>query len=571
MIKSVLQAIPAYIMNIYLLPDTLTNDIERMINAFWWGGGSDNRGIRWLAWDKLACPKEEGGLGFRDFHNFNMAMVAKQGWNFMHHPTSLVARLYKARYFPKTSFLDSNIGNNPSFAWRSIWRARQVLLLGCRWQIGNGSKISVMNEPWLRENQRSFIDGPQTQNVYSLKVQHLLLPNVKRWDEDKIYSIFSREVAREILAVPLLDLVREDKLIWSEENNGVYSVRTGYRKLMKDKNKCYGPREVGGWSCLWKIHAPPKTKHLLWRICRECLPTRSRLRSRYVQCPEECPLCSSYVEEDFHVFVSCDGVREAWHVMELSNFIQSRLQTNNNMRDFIFDICRHGSDLEASRAAVLLWFIWNNRNNTVWNDSSLSPQQLGVQALVYWQQWAAINGLLHEQQQAVVQDSAANSNTQWIQPPFGFLKCNVDASFYNTAGATGCGWVLRDCRGQFQLAGSNIMMASLSVLEGEAMALIEAMEEVIHRGLSFVIFESDSKLVVDAISSRQGGVSVFSILISHIQALLRFNNYFEVKYVKRQANKVAHSLARAAFSMSRRCVFDSVPPCIDSFLRNEIC
>jgi ribonuclease HI len=41
--------------------------------------------------------------------------------------------------------------------------------------------------------------------------------------------------------------------------------------------------------------------------------------------------------------------------------------------------------------------------------------------------------------------------------------------------------------------------------------LLEAMEEVIQRGLSYVIFESDSKLVVDVISSRQVGVSEFSI------------------------------------------------------------
>jgi hypothetical protein len=64
-----------------------------------------------------------------------------------------------------------------------------------------------------------------------------LLPNVKRWDEDKIHSLFSIDVAREILAVPLLELVREDKLIWSGENDGVYSVRTGYRNLMKEKIK----------------------------------------------------------------------------------------------------------------------------------------------------------------------------------------------------------------------------------------------------------------------------------------------------------------------------------------------
>ncbi|KAK2442300.1 hypothetical protein QL285_013507 [Trifolium repens] len=178
--------------------------------------------------------------------------------------------------------------------------------------------------------------------------------------------------------------------------------------------------------------------------------------------------------------------------------------------------------------------------------------------------------MLPDHHQHVQNAAAATSLVHWQQPSEGYLKCNVDASFYNLAGATGWGWVIRDSSGNFKLAGSNIVHSPLSVLEGEAMALVEAMEEVIQRGLHYVIFESDSKLVVDAISSRQSSVSEFSLLISHIQSLLSLHNYFEVKYVSRQANKVAHYLARAAFSMSRR-IFDSVPRCIETYLNNERC
>ncbi|PNX95115.1 hypothetical protein L195_g018298 [Trifolium pratense] len=64
----------------------------------------------------MACPKEGGGLGFHDFPMFNMAMVAKQGWNFINKPNSLVvARIFKAR-----------------------------------WRIGDGSNINAMGEPCLR-------------------------------------------------------------------------------------------------------------------------------------------------------------------------------------------------------------------------------------------------------------------------------------------------------------------------------------------------------------------------------------------------------------------------------------
>jgi hypothetical protein len=73
------------------------------------------------------------------------------------------------------------------------------------------------------------------------------------------------------------------------------------------------------------------------------------------------------------------------------------------------------------------------------------------------------------------------------------------------------------------------------------------------------------------IFSRQTGVSEFSLLISHIQSLFRLHNYFEVKYVRRQANMVAHYLARVALSMSHRRVFDSISRCIETYLNNEIC
>ncbi|CAJ2637655.1 unnamed protein product [Trifolium pratense] len=48
MIKSVLQAIPAYVMSMFILPSSFIDDIEKMINAFWWGRGNGNSKAREL-------------------------------------------------------------------------------------------------------------------------------------------------------------------------------------------------------------------------------------------------------------------------------------------------------------------------------------------------------------------------------------------------------------------------------------------------------------------------------------------------------------------------------------------
>lgn len=115
---------PNYAMNIYLLPLELCREIEKMMNSFWWGSkGNSSRGIIWMKWDRLCKPKNYGGFGFKNLHQFNIAMLGKQGWHLLTNPGTLVAKLFKARYYPQTFFTEAALGSNPSYVWRSILAA----------------------------------------------------------------------------------------------------------------------------------------------------------------------------------------------------------------------------------------------------------------------------------------------------------------------------------------------------------------------------------------------------------------------------------------------------------------
>jgi hypothetical protein len=250
MIKSVLQSIPSYVMGVYLLSESTIKDIERMMNSFWWGGGSNRKGIRWFAWDRMTCPKSVGGMGFRDLHTFNLAMIAKQGWNIMTKPHTLVAKLYKARYFPNSSLFNSKLGHSPSYAWRGIWKARQILMHGCRWSIGDGASIKVMGEPWLRGKDETWVPSPQEQGVYNITVHDLMRPNEKMWDKEKVESLFIAHIAKSILNVPLLSMIEEDKLVWAGNTHGDYSVKSGYNLMLNFSGRFQSLAYNGNWNCL---------------------------------------------------------------------------------------------------------------------------------------------------------------------------------------------------------------------------------------------------------------------------------------------------------------------------------
>jgi hypothetical protein len=118
--------------------------------------------IHWMSWARMGRSKHQGGLGFRDLICFNKVLLAKQGWRLVQNPTSLLGRILKAKYFPMSSFLEASLGNNPSYAWKSIHSAKELLQQGLIWRIGDGSKINIWGDRWLPTPTSHEVQSPQS-------------------------------------------------------------------------------------------------------------------------------------------------------------------------------------------------------------------------------------------------------------------------------------------------------------------------------------------------------------------------------------------------------------------------
>lgn len=149
LLKSVVQAIPVYAMSVFKLPKGICKDMCDVIAKFWWGDDDNGRKMHWFAWWKLCFPKNQGGLGFRDFHSFNLAMLAKQVWRLIVNPEFLCARILKAKYHPNQDILDAGPKKGSSFTWQSIVAGIQTFKRGYIWRVGNGDSINIWRDPWI--------------------------------------------------------------------------------------------------------------------------------------------------------------------------------------------------------------------------------------------------------------------------------------------------------------------------------------------------------------------------------------------------------------------------------------
>ncbi|XP_024190213.1 uncharacterized protein LOC112194201 [Rosa chinensis] len=194
LIKAVVQTMPLYVMNCYLLPKGLCDDIHQLCASFFWGDTDAKKRIHWRSWEKLCLTKQEGGMGFKNIYAYNLAMLAKQGWRFLSNPDSLVARLFKARYFPNCTFWEAQLGDAPSFSWRSILEGRPILKAGVKWRIGDGSNVHIWNDQWIPHCSSFLLQQSRPSSSHNM-VSDLINPHDRTWIHATINTLFPAVIA----------------------------------------------------------------------------------------------------------------------------------------------------------------------------------------------------------------------------------------------------------------------------------------------------------------------------------------------------------------------------------------
>ncbi|CAM8977245.1 unnamed protein product [Rhodiola kirilowii] len=257
LIKAVLQAIPLYAMSCFKIPISLCRRLTSSILGFWWQTDAQSRGIHWIRLEGLFRDKLHGGLGFREFSLMNKAMLAKQGWRILTEPSLLVSRLLKAKYFPCTDLFNAAIGTRPSYGWRGIREALEIVKQGALWNPSDAKYY------WKEEGS----------GVFTVRTAYKLAVSMEK---------------------------RRQHGVGEQSNDRQIQVF---------------------WKSLWKLKVPPRVKLFGWRLYHNSLPTMRNLLRRGCDVQDRCCFCSSHGEDAVHLFKNCWWIRSLLNGFDLPDAV----------------------------------------------------------------------------------------------------------------------------------------------------------------------------------------------------------------------------------------------------------
>uniref|UniRef100_A0A803PWA8 Uncharacterized protein n=1 Tax=Cannabis sativa TaxID=3483 RepID=A0A803PWA8_CANSA len=539
------QALPNHAMSVFLLPINTCKSVESVMSNYWWKSSKNNCGISWMSWKKLCKHKSNGGLGFKDLRDYNLALLGKQAWRLLVADNSLVSRVFKARYFASGSVLTASLGNNPSYVWRSIFETKQFLLAGVRKSIARGLETSILDDPWLPDGTDPYVRSVNP-DLVNKKVSSLMCMDRLQWDNDILEDIFDVRDRDLILNIPLPETVQNDCWTWSREKNGVYSVKSAYRGMQEHYIVSGMPTEF--WSAFWKINVQPKVLQFGWRALTGTLATKVQLNTKHVPISQLCTFCNVADETIQHILVDCSYARSCWH----RSSVDFSSAASMVYHEWFQQVMVSNNTGQIEEALMVTWAIWNARNQLLWNQKSTAALDVVLSARSNLYQWQSAQQNRFDP--LLSSFEIGKEVEHWTKPVGNKIKVNVDGAIFEAYNSFGFGFLARDTFGAVLGAAATSNSGSVAPEIVELIGIKEALSWIKTKSWNSVEVETDCLMAVQAINNNMFLPSTFGMLVHDCQHLLSELSYVTLSFVKRSANKAAHFLARSSYYMSDRTI-----------------
>ena len=160
---------------------------------------------------------------------------------------------------------------------------------------------------------------------------------------------------------------------------------------------------------------------------------------------------------------------------------------------------------------------------------------------------------------------------RWKALPPNNYKINYDGAISNADNTVGIGVVVRDCHGEVIASLVQQLDQAYQPVEVVAMAACRVVELGSELGLDYTIVEGNSEVVTKALRCKDNGLTPFTHLINDVSLVSCLFSEFSYSHIRRDGNKVAHSLVRLVLTSSSCTVWmEDVPSRTLPFVQSNL-
>ena len=143
-------------------------------------------------------------------------------------------------------------------------------------------------------------------------------------------------------------------------------------------------------------------KLFLWRALRDYLPTKVRLHERDIDIPSICAWYKKEMENLWHTFMNYTENQKCWRHVSLDILINYLSVQALGFKDLCFSMLKSCDSKMREMFTMVLWSLWKNKNNTLWNNETMNHTQILSRARKVLVDWQLAKGLNKELPLSVV-------------------------------------------------------------------------------------------------------------------------------------------------------------------------